>query len=148
MRRRSVLEARRVLPDWHSADDVAQEAMLRAWRSWSAGTRPDSEQAWVCTITRNEAARWRTSRAARTWAATADEPCGRQHEEGHERELDRIAARALLDGLDERDRELLSLRYIEDLTHAELARRIGAAEGTAKVRLHRLLARLRGVLEP
>jgi RNA polymerase sigma-70 factor (ECF subfamily) len=123
--------------------------VLRAWRSWSAGTRPDCELAWMCTITRNEAARWLTSRGARSWAATAaqGEIESQAHDHG-ERELDRISVRAVVAALDEDDRRLIGLRYAADLTHAEVARRIGAAEGTAKVRLHRLRGRLREMLDP
>jgi RNA polymerase sigma-70 factor (ECF subfamily) len=149
MRRRSLAEARRVLGDWHAADDVAQEAILRAWRSWSAGARPDCALAWVCTITRNEAARWRGSRGARTWAATAADPeVNASTDATEELLLDRIAVRAVLAALDDEERLLIQLRYTEDLTHEEVGRRIGAAEGTAKVRLHRLRKRLREILEP
>jgi RNA polymerase sigma-70 factor (ECF subfamily) len=52
------------------------------------------------------------------------------------------ALRALGDG----DRSLLSLRYGEDLTQGEVARRLGVPEGTVKVRLHRARHRLRRLL--
>ena len=51
--------------------------------------------------------------------------------------------RTLADG----DRRVLHLRYAEDLTQAEVARRLGLPEGTVKVRLHRARGRLRRVLE-
>jgi RNA polymerase sigma-70 factor (ECF subfamily) len=38
------------------------------------------------------------------------------------------------------------MRYGEDLTQAEVARRLGVPEGTVKVRLHRARRRLRGLL--
>lgn len=44
------------------------------------------------------------------------------------------------------ERKLLGLRYWADLTQAEAADRLGLPEGTAKVRLHRLRATLRGQL--
>jgi RNA polymerase sigma-70 factor (ECF subfamily) len=54
--------------------------------------------------------------------------------------------RALTD-LPEGDRRLLELRYAHDLTQASVATRLGIPEGTVKVRLHRLRARLRVALE-
>jgi RNA polymerase sigma-70 factor (ECF subfamily) len=51
-----------------------------------------------------------------------------------------------LDALADGDRSLLALRYAEDLTQSEVARRLGMPEGTVKVRLHRARRRLRLLL--
>jgi RNA polymerase sigma-70 factor (ECF subfamily) len=48
-----------------------------------------------------------------------------------------------LEALSDRDRQLLEMRYEEDLTQATIARRLGIPEGTVKVRLHRARAKLR-----
>jgi RNA polymerase sigma-70 factor (ECF subfamily) len=50
---------------------------------------------------------------------------------------------AALQRLSERDRKLLAMRYVEDLTQAAIARRLGIPEGTVKVRLHRARKKLR-----
>jgi RNA polymerase sigma factor (sigma-70 family) len=50
---------------------------------------------------------------------------------------------AALADLSDRDRELLELRYEEDLTQKMIARRLGIPEGTVKVRLHRARDKLR-----
>jgi len=50
---------------------------------------------------------------------------------------------AALDALSDRDRQLLEMRYEEDLTQATIADRLGIPEGTVKVRLHRARAKLR-----
>ena len=50
---------------------------------------------------------------------------------------------AALQELSDRDRQLLEMRYEEDLTQATIARRLGVPEGTVKVRLHRARAKLR-----
>jgi len=46
-----------------------------------------------------------------------------------------------------RDREVLALRYLEELKLSELAERLDIPLGTAKVRVHRALARLKSELE-
>jgi RNA polymerase sigma-70 factor (ECF subfamily) len=55
--------------------------------------------------------------------------------------------RAALDRLPVRDREVLVLRYLEDLTTAEAAAVLGISEGAVKVRLLRALRRLRDLLD-
>jgi RNA polymerase sigma-70 factor (ECF subfamily) len=50
---------------------------------------------------------------------------------------------AALRRLSVRDRRLLAMRYVEDLTQAAIARRLGIPEGTVKVRLHRARNKLR-----
>jgi RNA polymerase sigma-70 factor (ECF subfamily) len=55
--------------------------------------------------------------------------------------------RAALDRLAERDREILVLRYLEDLSTAETAAVLGCSEGAAKVRLLRALRRLRDLFD-
>lgn len=48
--------------------------------------------------------------------------------------------------LDERDRELIALRYGADLTARQIAELLGARTNAIEVALHRALGRLRGVL--
>jgi RNA polymerase sigma-70 factor (ECF subfamily) len=59
--------------------------------------------------------------------------------------VERADLHAALGQLNERDRQLLELRYGEDLTQAAIARRLGLPEGTVKVRLHRARDKLRRV---
>jgi RNA polymerase sigma-70 factor (ECF subfamily) len=55
--------------------------------------------------------------------------------------------RAALDRLSERDREVLVLRHLEQLSTRETASVLGIAEGAVKVRLLRALQRLRDLLD-
>ena len=64
-----------------------------------------------------------------------------------ERREDAAAVRAAMARLDPRDREMLALRYLEDLKLSEIASRLDAPLGTVKVRLHRALGRLRRELD-
>jgi RNA polymerase sigma-70 factor (ECF subfamily) len=54
--------------------------------------------------------------------------------------------RAALAALPERDREVLVLRFLEDLSTADAAAVLGVGEGAVKMRLMRALQRLRDVL--
>ena len=57
--------------------------------------------------------------------------------------VERAHLHASLPSHSQGDRELLTLRYGDDLTQAAIALKLGIPEGTVKVRLHRARAKLR-----
>ena len=61
--------------------------------------------------------------------------------------LRRIALSAAVGRLDERDRELIALRYGADLTARQIAELLGAKTNAIEVALHRALGRLRTHIE-
>jgi RNA polymerase sigma-70 factor, ECF subfamily len=123
---------------------VAQDALLRAWRR--RGTLRDDarRKEWLATIVRNEAFRQRARlrpdpiEEVETFEAVEDEAVIAT--------VERADLHAALKCLDERDRQLVKLRYDEDLTQEAIAKRLGIPEGTVKVRLHRVRDKLRQVL--
>jgi len=146
LRARALREARRHLPA-AAAEDVAQEAMLRAWRRWDTCRDERGRGAWVAAIARNESHRWHARHGDLPPAGddAGDALAGRAGPPGLDEE--RIAAvldvRDALARLTAADRRLVALRYGDDLTQAEIARRTGVPPGTIAVRLHRLRSRLR-----
>ncbi len=56
--------------------------------------------------------------------------------------------RLALEGLPARDREVLILRYLEQLPASEIAEILGLTEGAVKARVVRALVRMRSLLEP
>lgn len=123
------------------AEDIAQDALLRAWRRRSTLRDADRRNQWLAAIVRNEAFR-QHARVRPDLSATIE------FREGEEDE--RVVAaveladlHAAMEALSQRDRQLLELRYEEDLTQAAIATRLGIPEGTVKVRLHRARAKLR-----
>jgi RNA polymerase sigma-70 factor (ECF subfamily) len=124
-----------------------QEAFLRAWRNRARCRTPETPLPWLLAITRNEALRIR----GRPAAATPDDPLEPEQRGTPDPRVEtapvRVDLMRALTELPERDRRLLQMRYGEDLTQASVARRLGIPEGTVKVRLHRLRARLRVALK-
>jgi RNA polymerase sigma-70 factor, ECF subfamily len=104
---------------------------------------------WLLEITRNEARRLSGRRARRSSHELVGP--GELEADCEDRDLDgtalRVSVEQALDTLGDGDRRLLRLRYAEDLTQSEVARRLGVPEGTVKVRLHRARRRLRGLLD-
>jgi len=123
------------------AEDIAQDALLRAWRRRSTLREADRRNQWLATIVRNE--------AFRQHARVRPDPTSRiETQEGAEdaqvvATVERADLHAALERLNEKDRALLELRYGEDLTQQAIARRLGIPEGTVKVRLHRARDKLR-----
>jgi RNA polymerase sigma-70 factor, ECF subfamily len=124
-----------------AAEDAAQEAVLRAWRT-SRRMEVRNPKAWLTRIARNEALRLvsrESALAGRHSGEDVELVAGEEWERGVR---DRLASSAALAALPLPDREVLHLRYLEDLTQTEVAHRLGIPEGTAKVRLHRARKRL------
>ena len=123
------------------AEDIAQDALLRAWRRRSTLREADRRNQWLATIVRNE--------AFRQHARVRPDPTSRiETQEGAEdaqvvATVERADLHAALKRLNAKDRALLELRYGEDLTQQAIARRLGIPEGTVKVRLHRARNKLR-----
>jgi RNA polymerase sigma-70 factor (ECF subfamily) len=131
------------------AEEAVQEALARAWRAGSRTAGIESPQAWLLQITRNESLRVLERRSKlRTRELSEDaiaEPCA---EDGRiEQLVSHAPTRQALHRLAPDERVLLLLRYGEDLTQPELARRLDLPEGTVKVRLHRIRKRFAEALE-
>jgi len=125
----------------NEAEDIAQDALLRAWRRRSSLRDSSRRNEWLGTIVRNEAYR-QHSRVRPDPVDTVDE-WEAAEDESIVSTVERADVRAVIDRLSERDRKLIELRYEEDLTQEAIARRLGLPDGTVKVRLHRLRHRLR-----
>ena len=60
--------------------------------------------------------------------------------------LERLSVEQILGRLSGPDRELVRLRYDEDLAHGAIADRLGIPEATVRVRIHRVRKRLRDLI--
>jgi RNA polymerase sigma-70 factor (ECF subfamily) len=148
--------ARFLSRDSDAAQDIVQEAFLRAFRSFG-DFRGGSPRAWILSIVRNCHHDWRVGRRrAPTVVAMASEPSqgqiegdvdsfdpgdGARDEETPEtnllRRTEAEAVRAILDGMSEPFREMLVLRELEDLTYREIADVTALPIGTVMSRLAR-----------
>jgi RNA polymerase sigma-70 factor, ECF subfamily len=123
------------------AEDIAQDAMVRAWRKRGTLRNREARRAWLATIVRNEALR----EFARKRPAPTDtiELAYGQDDDRVLSMVERADLHAALERLNKRDRQLVRLRYDEDMTQEAIAHRLGIPLGTVKVRLHRVRAKLR-----
>jgi RNA polymerase sigma-70 factor (ECF subfamily) len=123
------------------AEDIAQDALLRAWRRRSTLRDDARRNDWLATIVRNEAFR-QHARVRPDPVATIEASEGVE-DAGIVATIEGAELQAALSRLSERDRKLIELRYDEDLTQEAIASRLGIPDGTVKVRLHRVRHKLR-----
>lgn len=128
-----------------AAEDIAQEAMLRARRHWDRVGGYDKPRIWLRRVTINLAIsnRRRIASEAQVRLAWWDRRVPAVQTEP----LDPDLLRALR-SLPARQRAAVSLHYLEDRSTAEIADLLGCSESTARVHLHRgrlALARHLGV---
>jgi RNA polymerase sigma-70 factor, ECF subfamily len=115
------------------AQDIAQEAFARAWQRWASVSQCGSPEAWVRKVATNLAAsRWRRDRAAR---AVVRELAGEQVTS--EISPNTVALVAGLRTLPERQRVVLVLHYLADLSVDQIAADLDCPAGSVKAWLSR-----------
>jgi len=139
-------QALQVVGNRESADEAAQEAIVRAWRHRDSCRQPDRPFAWLRQIAHNEAVRVVSRRPKEV---LVDEPPAPPDGRTADSDVldDCLLFRGILGTLSQADQELVGLRYYEDLTCATLADHFGLSESAVKVRLHRIRRTLRHRLE-
>lgn len=139
--------ARYLVRDEHDAQDIVQEASLRALRHFE-GFRDGDARAWLLTIVRNACYSWhRHHRVDRASVPLTDELAmelrgSRAADalaiENSERERVHSAVAALAPEL----REVIVLRELQDLSYREISEIVGIPMGTVMSRLSRARERL------
>ena len=143
--------ARWLTRDDHDAQDVVQEALMRAMR-YIGTFRGEGGRAWLLQIVRNTCYSWlsenrRADHAAldeseEAWQAVpapaADEPPAIAMRKAEKEQID-----AAIAGLPVAFREVLVLRELEDLSYADIARIAEIPIGTVMSRLSRARAMVR-----
>ncbi|HEX4493196.1 MAG TPA: sigma-70 family RNA polymerase sigma factor [Acidimicrobiia bacterium] len=134
--------ARRLVGGGAAADDVAAEALARAYARWPKVRDLDYRDAWVMRVTANVALD--TLRRARRMA-----PVDARHVTDPQADaVTRLALAEALRRLPRRQRDVVVLRYLADLSEADVAESLGVSAGTVKQHAHRALGALRRALGP
>ena len=141
--------------DVDEAEDVVQEAFVRAFRALASLKDPERFSAWLFTIARNRARSYLSSRA--THERAAEEASREALLAGDsapaasaqmEREAELRAVRDVIDALREGpEKETVRLFYLEGtLSAREIAQRMGVGKSAVTMRLERFRARIREAL--
>lgn len=124
------------------AEDLTSETFERALRYRdSFDPRKGAPLAWLLGIARSTVA----GRRLRVHAEL-DAEAAAGADDIEEQVAARLDLRAALERLEERDRELISLRYGADLSSKQIGELLGLEPGAVDVSLHRARSRLRAAL--
>ena len=133
-----------------AADDVTQEAFLAAWRALPEFRGTCRFSTWLYRLTTNAAIdclrREKRHRGTDDLDGVELPDGGDTPQETAERSETRNAVRAALCQLTDEHREVLLLRYMQELDYGEIARALHISEGTVKSRINRAKARLKELL--
>jgi RNA polymerase sigma-70 factor (sigma-E family) len=122
--------------DAHLAEDLLQTALAKAWLAW--GRITGEPEAYVRRVLVNTyISMWRRRWNGETPTETLPEEAAPPH--GAE---DRHDLRLALGRLPKRQRAVVVLRYVEDLSEREVADLLGCSVGTVKSQASRALAKL------
>lgn len=150
----------RLTGDRDAAEDLAQETLVEGWDHRAELRDPSRHAQWLAGIARNRCLHWLRGQGRET--ARRIQPIGLADGDNPsldnlladdldlEIELERSELADLLDramaSLPPDTRRVLLEKYVDELPQAEIARRLGVAEGAIEARLHRGKLALRKVL--
>ena len=134
------------------ADDVVQEAFVKAYRALPRFRAGSGFRPWLLRIVVNETRnlqRGRSRRALRELRVTTEAVVLRAGDDPADAALSAARRTGLFDAVDtlaDDLRQVVTCRYLLELSEAETAEALGVPAGTVKSRLHRALAALREVM--
>ncbi|MBK8741572.1 MAG: sigma-70 family RNA polymerase sigma factor [Betaproteobacteria bacterium] len=134
--------ARLLTGDPHRADDLVQDALLRACAKWTLWRPASDLRAWLFTVMHNVFIN--QLRAAPPASVQFDDLAEAGHSEDPAVAIDLQRALARLP---DDQREVLLMVTVEDFSYADVARVTGVPVGTVMSRLSRARRRLREAME-
>lgn len=144
--------AMRMLNNAENAEEAAQDAFVKAYRSLSSYNGNGKFSTWLYTITRNTClSRIRTSKPAvlpqdeqqLAAIAGADESVTRRYEQGARKKM----LLAAIDRLPADEAYIITLYYIQEQTVDEIAGILSLGTSNVKVKLYRARKKLKEILD-
>ena len=133
------------LSDTEKAKDVVQDTFVKFWEYISAESELQNVKALLYRIALNtiiDLYRKRKTFSLDTLAEDGFDPTYEPEKDVFERHESEAVLKAIND-LDENDRNIMFMRYVEGLSFDEIAEVIGDRPNTIAVKVHRLLKQLR-----
>jgi RNA polymerase sigma-70 factor (sigma-E family) len=143
LRQRGLLRTAWVLTgDWALAEDLVQTALARTWPRWGRIIRRDDPEVYVRRVMVNTWMTW-SRRRWRGERPRGDLPDRAVPGDVAGEVVERVAVRRALWSLTSRQRAVVALRVLDDLSEAQTAQVLGCAVGTVKSTLSQAMDRLR-----
>jgi RNA polymerase sigma-70 factor (ECF subfamily) len=137
---------RRMVSDRDRVEDVLQDVWLAVFRGIAKLMEPAALAAWLYRISRDKAALQQRRRDPITGIAEEDLPDAPAVDDNFSPD-EAAQVHSALEGLDAEHREVLVLRFLEEMTYEDMARVTGCPIGTVRSRLHYAKLALRRAIE-
>lgn len=136
-----------------TADDIAQETLVKGYRALDSLSKPENFGAWLCMIARNNCVNWLRAKVRTQVHFSALSPeknpeavlSDPAYDDGPalDREDEVRRLKEEVEALPEEYREVLRLYYHENHTYRDLAQMLGVSAATINARLTKARALLR-----
>lgn len=130
--------------DRHTAEDLVQETLLRAWKSLHKVEDPNAVKGWLLTILRRENARRFERKQLHYSDIPTEELSARRCE--YDTSTEAFVLRQAIESLPEEYREPLLLQVLHGYTQKEIAEQLGISSAGAGTRLFRARQKLRDLV--
>ena len=134
--------------DRERAKDLMQETFTKSWQYISRGEKVDNLKAFLYRVANNliiDEYRKKKELSLDNLMVEGFEP-GFDDRRKNEQEIDARFILGVVNRLDEKYREAVLMRYIDDLSPKEIAEVTGESENNISVRIHRGLSQLKELL--
>ena len=137
----------KLLADSHRVDDLAQDVWLDVFRDLKRLSDPGAFLPWIYRIARNRAFRVLRARVHPTFSIDETREIAQVTAEPQFTPDDARAVHSALDQLIPEHREVLLLRFIENMSYDDIAAVVGCPIGTVRSRIHNAKLHLRRIIE-
>lgn len=127
--------------------EIVQEVFMKTWVTMQKGTIMDNPKAFLYASTRNSITDWYRKKKPVSLDAMSEEGFDAPYET-NVRVTDRVDTERILaktGELEEKYREIIILRFVNDLSVTEIAALLNEKENNISVRLHRAIEKLRKI---
>ena len=145
----------RKIGDFHYAEEITQDTFLCAHQKLSTLRNPSQFSHWLYKIAKRRSLNWlRKNKPEKQSQSLEDAHIAELEESDYARyvseqreteatEHQREVVKKLLEELSEKERIVITLFYLDDMTTKEMSEFLGVSEETIRVRLHRARKRLK-----
>lgn len=128
------------------AEDLTSEVFLKALKSFESFDTTRSFQSWIFTIAHNHLVNFYRT-ANRETQLFEDHYLTQVDTHKVELAYELEAVMKVINQMEPSDREILLLRFVDELSNTEIAKLLGKEEGAIRTKMSRSLAKLRSMLD-
>lgn len=134
--------------NYELAQDLTQNTFFKAWRALpTVSVSRGSFRAFLFTIARNLIIDWSRTRKELPLEAIENYPSFEDPQEDIIRKESREVVLKALNNLEIDEKQLITLRFFEELEYEEIGRIVGKKTGAVRVSTHRILKKLKSYIK-